>query len=74
MRVFTTLPQENLRAVAAAAREIEADGYDGVLSTENKHDPFLALAIAGTVTERIELHNGVAIAFARSPMAVAQVG
>jgi probable F420-dependent oxidoreductase len=74
MRVFTTLPQENLRAVAAAAREIEADGYDGVVSTENKHDPFLALAIAGTVTERIELHNGVAIAFARSPMAVAQVG
>ncbi|MGA8755818.1 MAG: TIGR03617 family F420-dependent LLM class oxidoreductase [Stellaceae bacterium] len=74
MRVFTTLPQENLREVAAAARDIEVDGYDGVVSMENKHDPFLALAIAGTVTERIELHNGVAIAFARSPMAVAQVG
>jgi probable F420-dependent oxidoreductase len=74
MRVFTTLPQEKLRAVAAAAREIEADGYDGVIATENKHDPFLALAIAGTVTERIELHTGVAIAFARSPMAVAEVG
>ena len=74
MRVFTTLPQENLREVVAAAQEIETDGYDGVISTENKHDPFLALAIAGTATERIELHNGVAIAFARSPMAVAQVG
>ncbi len=72
MRVFTTLPQENLRAVAAAARAIEADGYDGVIATENKHDPFLALAIAGTVTRRIELHTGVAIAFARSPMAVAR--
>jgi probable F420-dependent oxidoreductase len=68
------LPQEDLRAVATAAREIEADGYDGVVSTENKHDPFLALAIAGTVTERIELHNAVAIAFAHSPMAVAEVG
>ncbi|HUC09438.1 MAG TPA: TIGR03617 family F420-dependent LLM class oxidoreductase [Stellaceae bacterium] len=74
MRVFTTLPQENLCAVATAARDIEADGYDGVIATENKHDPFLALAIAGTVTERIELHTGVAIAFARSPMAVAEVG
>jgi probable F420-dependent oxidoreductase len=74
MRVFTTLPQENLREVAAAAREIEAEGYDGVIATENKHDPFLAPAIAGTVTERIELHTGVAIAFARSPMAVAEVG
>jgi probable F420-dependent oxidoreductase len=74
MRVFTTLPQENLQAVAAAARAVEAEGYDGVVTMENKHDPFLALAIAGTVTERIELHNGVAIAFARSPMAVAEVG
>jgi probable F420-dependent oxidoreductase len=74
MRVFTTLPQENLRAAAAAACAIEADGYDGVIATENKHDPFLALAIAGTVTRRIELHTGVAIAFARSPMAVAEVG
>jgi probable F420-dependent oxidoreductase len=74
MRVFTTLPQENLREVAAAAQEIEANGYDGVIATENKHDPFLALAIAGTVTRRIELHTGVAIAFARSPMAVAEAG
>jgi probable F420-dependent oxidoreductase len=74
MRVFTTLPQEDLRHVAAAARAIEADGYDGVHSMENKHDPFLALAVAGTATERIELHTSVAIAFARSPMAVANVG
>jgi probable F420-dependent oxidoreductase len=74
MRVFTTLPQERLGDVAAAARAIEADGYDGVIATENKHDPFLGLAIAGTVTRRIELHTGVAIAFARSPMAVAQTG
>ena len=74
MRAFTTLPQENLREVAAAARAIEAEGYDGVASMENRHDPFLALAIAGTATERIELHTSVAIAFARSPMAVANVG
>jgi probable F420-dependent oxidoreductase len=74
MRVFTTLPQEDLRKVAPAARAIEADGYDGVASMENKHDPFLALAVAGAVTERIELHTSVAIAFARSPMAVANVG
>jgi len=74
MRVFTTLPQEDLRKVASAARAIEAEGYDGVASMENRHDPFLALAIAGTASERIELHTSVAIAFARSPMAVAAVG
>jgi probable F420-dependent oxidoreductase len=74
MRVFSTLPQEDLRRVAAAARAVEAEGYDGVVAMENKHDPFLALAIAGVATKHIELHTGVAIAFARTPMAVANVG
>src|SRR5215469_2887831 len=74
MRVFTTLPQEDLRWVVPAAKEVEAEGYDGVHSMENKHDPFLALALAGAATERIELHTSVAIAFARTPMAVASVG
>src|SRR6202795_1449883 len=74
MRVFGTLPQDDLRQVGAAAREAEAEGYDGVVAMENKHDPFLALAVAGAATRRVELHTGVAIAFARTPMAVAQVG
>src|ERR1700747_49975 len=74
MRVFGTLPQEDLRQVAGAARAIGAEGYDGVVAPENQHDPFLALAVAGAATERIELHTGVAIAFARTPMAVANVG
>src|SRR5215813_1764626 len=74
MRVFTTLPQGDLRKVGPAAQAIEAEGYDGVASMENKRDPFLALAVAGAATERIELHSSIAIAFARSPMAVANVG
>ncbi len=74
MRVFTTVPQEDLRRVGAVAKAAEAEGFDGIVATENKHDPFLALAVAGAATERIELHTGVAIAFARTPMAVAQVG
>src|SRR5258707_758378 len=74
MRVFTTVPQEDLRRVPEAARAAEAQDYDGIISMENKHDPFLALAVAGAATERIELHTGVAISFARTPMAVAQVG
>src|SRR5277367_3109883 len=74
MRVFTTLPQENLGHVGAAAQAIEATGYTGVSTQENRHEPFLSLAVAGAATKRIELHTGVAIAFARSPMAVANVG
>src|SRR5919197_3254983 len=74
MRVFTTLPQENLATVGQAARAIEATGYTGVSTQENRHEPFLSLAVAGAATKKIELHTGVAIAFARSPMAVANVG
>jgi probable F420-dependent oxidoreductase len=74
MRIFATVPQQDLGLVGPAAQAIEAEGYDGIVAMENKHDPFLALAVAGAATRRIELHTGVAIAFARSPMAVAEVG
>ena len=74
MRIFTTLPQENLAKVGQAAQAIEATGYTGVSTQENRHEPFLSLAVAGAATKKIELHTGVAIAFARSPMTVANVG
>src|ERR1700684_2109003 len=74
MRVFTTVPQGDLKAVPAAARAAEAEGHDGIVTMENQHEPFLALAVAGAATERVELHTSVAIAFARTPMAVAEVG
>ena len=35
MRVFTTLPQENLGKVGPAAQAIEAAGYTGVSTQEN---------------------------------------
>ena len=74
MRVFSTLPQEDLRKVGPAARALEAQGYDGVVCMENRHDPFLPIAVAGLQTARLELHTGIAIAFARSPMTVANMG
>ena len=58
MRVFTTLPQENLAKVGAAAQAIEAAGYTGVSTQENKHEPFLSLAVAGAATKHLELHTG----------------
>ena len=74
MRVLTTIPQDNLRKVPEAARAVEASGYTGIISMENRHDPFLPLAVAATVTERVELCTAVAIAFSRSPMVVANIG
>ncbi len=73
MRVLNTLPQEDLNQVPEAARELEAAGFDGVVTMENRHDPFLPLAVAATATEKLTLQTGVAIAFARSPMVVANL-
>jgi probable F420-dependent oxidoreductase len=72
MRVLDILPQDDLRNVPAAAAAIEAAGYDGAITMENKHEPFLPLAVAATATKRMELLTGIAIAFARSPMVVAE--
>src|SRR3954469_5018347 len=71
MRLLTTLPQADLRTTAEAAKAAEAAAYDGLLTMENKHDPFLAHAIAAVNTDRVELGTSVAIAFPRSPMVVA---
>lgn len=71
MRIATTIPQDDLRKVKAAARAVEADGYSLITTMENKHDPFLPLAVAAVETERVELATAIAISFSRSPMAVA---
>ncbi|MEK7701272.1 MAG: TIGR03617 family F420-dependent LLM class oxidoreductase [candidate division NC10 bacterium] len=71
MRILTTLPQDDLNDVPAAARGAEAAGYDGLVTMENRNEPFLALGVAAVHTTRIGLCTGIAIAFSRSPMAVA---
>jgi probable F420-dependent oxidoreductase len=59
------------REVPQAARELEELGYDGILTAETSHDPFLPLMLAALDTERIELATGIAVAFARTPMITA---
>lgn len=73
MRVITTIPQNKLQQVGEVANEIEQNGYHGIVTLENQHDPFLPLAIAATQTESIWLETGVAIAFLRSPMSIANI-
>ncbi|CAN5909689.1 LLM class F420-dependent oxidoreductase [soil metagenome] len=62
----------DLGRAAVAAGEQEALGYDGLWAAETNHDPFLALTLAAEHTERIQLGTGITVAFARSPMTVAQ--
>ena len=74
MKVFATLPQADLNDIPEAIQRIEADGHDGMVALENRHDPFLPLAVAAVHSERLELATGVAIAFPRSPMNAANIG
>ncbi len=61
-----------LTGAAEQARWAEAAGFDGVYTSEAAHNPFLPLAPAAEHTERITLLTNVAIAFARSPLDLAQ--
>ncbi len=62
---------KGLAAIASAAKAQEDLGYDGIWSAETSHDPFYPLLVAAEHTERIELGTGIAVAFARSPMTLA---
>ena len=71
MRLETSVPLDDWRSVAAAARHAEDLGYDGIVSFEIAHDPFVPLALAALETERIRLGTAIAVCFPRSPMVVA---
>jgi probable F420-dependent oxidoreductase len=62
-----------LKRAAALARQWEDLGIGRLWSSERQHDPFLSLAAATVTTERIGLGTSIAIAFSRSPMAIAHV-
>ena len=64
----------NLSAVAAEASAAEAAGYAGAWSSETNHDPFLPLVLAAEHTQRLELGTAIAVAFARNPMLLANIG
>jgi probable F420-dependent oxidoreductase len=53
------------------AAHLEGLGYDGIWTTETRHDPFLPLALAGAATSRVTLGTAIATAFTRSPWVTA---
>ena len=73
MHVSMTVPTEDLRQARTIYAELEDLGYDRAFSFEAKHDPFIPLAVAAEHTHRIGLGTAIAIAFARTPMTLANV-
>jgi probable F420-dependent oxidoreductase len=68
-----TLEARHIREAGTIARAAEGAGFAGLWTQETKHNPFLPLVPAAEQTSTIELGTAVAIAFARSPMATAQL-
>ena len=64
----------DFEAAGATAARLEAAGYDGGFTFEGPHDPFFPLVVAAQHTTRLELYTAIAIAFARNPMVLANIG
>ncbi len=63
----------DLPGVPALARDLESIGFDGIYTAEGPHEPFLPLQLAAEHTARAQLFTNIAVAFARSPMDLAQM-
>ena len=64
----------DLSKAGPQAKELEDMGFSGILTAETSHDPFFPLVIASQHTERVDLMTSIAVAFARSPMTLANIG
>ncbi len=71
MKLDARLDGESPAEIAAAARDAEGWGLDGLWTHETQHDAFLPIAIAAEHTRRVEMGTAIAVAFPRSPMVVA---
>jgi len=64
----------NLSQVPQNAKEVEAAGYSGAWTAETSHDPFFPLLLAAEHTTTLEIGTSIAVAFARNPMNLANIG
>jgi probable F420-dependent oxidoreductase len=72
MKVEMAILARDCGACGEVAARLEAQGLDCGVVFEAAHDPFLQALLSAQRTSRLEIATGVAIAFARSPMIVAQ--
>ena len=73
MKLDAALLVPDLKSVPEFARATEDAGYAGLWSFETQHEAFLPLAVAATVTNKINLGTSIAVAFPRSPMITAHI-
>jgi probable F420-dependent oxidoreductase len=64
----------DLSKVPEQAKALEELGMSGIMTAETSHDPFFPLLVAAQNTEKVELITSIAVAFARTPMVLANIG
>lgn len=64
----------DLNKAGERAAWLESVGYDGLACPETDHDPFLPIVLAAEHTSKIQLMTSIAVAFARNPMLLANLG
>ncbi len=64
----------DLDKVPENIRQLEEMGYSGAMTAETAHDPFFPLVLAAGESKKIELSTSIAVAFARTPMVLANIG
>jgi probable F420-dependent oxidoreductase len=73
LKIDRGIPSE-LARVPGIVGELERAGYDGCWAGEIDHDPFLPVLLAAEHSSRLEVGTSIAVAFARTPMTVANLG
>lgn len=64
----------DLHRAPQLARDLEREGFDGCWTGEINHDPFLPMLLAAEHSERLDVGTSIAVAFARTPMTLANLG
>ena len=74
MKIDAGIIVNNPIEAGPAIKQLEDAGYDGAYTFEGAHDPFLPLISAAMQTSNIDLITSIAVAFARNPMTLANIG
>lgn len=71
MKIDTLIAAHDFAGIRDFSRWAEEIGYDGLWTAETGHEPFMPLAIASTVTQRVNLGTAIVVAFPRNPTVLA---
>ena len=72
MKVDYYLPEVKLDQVADRAAWAQRIGFDGLFTADTSHNPFFPVAASAAAAPDLDYGTAIAVAFARSPMVVAQ--